>query len=191
MTTTNIALPQRYNSPTSNPEFSYNPFRRLSSAIIDDVLIGTTFSVILYYFARPFWDYTQNIDIDSQQFFIRFGISVIIGAALSSIYTVYMINRYGQTLGQKMNYLKLTMNDGSKPSPLNIVYRFFIYNLVITSIISLFTVFIREDKKSVTDIACGNKFVAVESKKPFALISAIASTALLIISTLLSFTILK
>ena len=191
MTTTNIALPQSENSSANNPEFSYNPFRRVSSAIIDDVLVVTFLEIVMFFLARPFWNYLEDIEVDLSQFFIRIGVYTIIAAALSSIYTIYMINRYGQTLGQKLNNLKLTMNDGSKPSPLNIVYRFFIYNLVITSIISLFTVFIREDKKSVTDIACGNKFVAVESKKPFALISAIASTALLIISTLLSFTILK
>ena len=102
-----------------------------------------------------------------------------------------MINSYGQTIGQKLNNLKLLKNDGSKPSSLNIIYRFFIYNLGITTLVSLFTIFIREDKKSITDLVCDNKFVAVDSKKPFVLISTIASIGLTVIYLVFIFATLK
>jgi uncharacterized RDD family membrane protein YckC len=148
-------------TPTpKDPRFDYNPLRRLSARIVDDLISGTIALVAGGIFFIPVF-YNQDLIV------LWIVLAWIVIIATNIMVKPLLEHYFGQTPGQRLNSLLLTTNKGDKPSFLVLFLRSLLELLNIAFPIHLFSVFsvpLREDRQSISDLICDTR---VETTKVY------------------------
>jgi uncharacterized RDD family membrane protein YckC len=171
-------------------EFAYNPFRRWSARIIDSFIstilvfgFGFLIIVVTQYFAPTLKNVANPPELP-----LFTNITLFLLLLIPFLYYTLTIKYLDQTLGQKVNSLKLLTNDGQKPNSIRIILRMLCNWIPFSSDFSVFSVFLREDKKSAYDIICSTKVIQFQNQKNLVLKAALATVIPYLFSLILAIT---
>ncbi len=124
--------------------------KKIKAFITDTFLLAVPIFYIIIYLVMG--------DRESFQNNLLLGWLYILAPLGTIIILFYIIN--GQTPGMKAYEIKIIDNKtGEKPNIILAFLRFFFFNLVLLSIIGLFTSFFRKDRRGLHDILSGTSLV--------------------------------
>lgn len=147
-------------TPTKEPRFDYSPFRRLSARIIDDFIASIASIIIVAVFVGMSFAVPNLLWL-----WIVLGFLLIL--TFQTLYKPLLEYYYNQTPGQRINSLLLTTEKGDKPTFILLFLRSLLEWLNAffpIHIVSVFTVPLRDDRQSVSDLICNTR---VETTKVY------------------------
>jgi purine-cytosine permease-like protein len=112
-------------------------------------------------------------------------VALFVMLLLPFLYYTLTIKYLDQTLGQKVNSLKLLTVEDKKPSTLRIIARMFSNWIPFSSDFSVFSVSLREDKKSAYDLICSMKVIQFQNQKNLVLKSVLCTIIPFVFMTIL------
>lgn len=161
--------------PNLNKEFEYNPLRRWSARYFDSIIVVCTMFGVVVMFTLGLLKMNpelQKLEFDSLPFNIQFLYYVLVLIPL--LYYPLMPVFFGQTLGQKINSLKILTLDNEQPSFWRLLLRTISNLIPMSEVISGITILTRDDKKSLYDLISKTKTVEYKTQKHLTLKSILS-----------------